>query len=82
VEDSDLPPDLHVGTKHLLPATPPSSEGAKRRKVHALQYVNHTVPLSKSDDKPMDPVPAFAASPGYLSARSILDTTSDAYSVP
>ncbi len=29
--DSSLPPELHVGTKHLLPATPPSSEGAKRR---------------------------------------------------
>ena len=74
-------PDLHVGTKHLLPATPPSSEGAKRRKAHALQYVTHTAPLSKSDDKPMDSVPA-SASPGYLGAGGILDTTSDAYSVP
>ena len=72
VEDSGLSPDLHVGTKHLLPATPPSSEGAKRRKAHALQYVTHTAPLSKSDDKPMDSVPASA---------SILITTSDANSV-
>ena len=38
VEDSGLSPALHVGTKHLLPTTPPSSEGAKRRKAHALQY--------------------------------------------
>jgi hypothetical protein len=70
--DSSLPPELHVGIKHLLPATPPSSEGAKRRKAHALQYETHTAPLSKSDDKPMDSVPASAF---------ILNATSDANSV-
>ena len=76
MEDSGLSPDLHVGTKHLLPAMPPSSEGAKRRKAHALQYVT----LSKSDDKPMDSVPA-SASPGYFGAGGTLHTISDANSV-
>jgi hypothetical protein len=53
VEDSGLPPDLHVGTKHLQLATPPSSERCYlRRKAHAWQYVTYTVPLSKSQWTP------------------------------
>jgi hypothetical protein len=72
---------MHVGTKHLLPTPPPSSEGANHRKAHSLQYVTHTVPPSKFDNKPMDSVPA-SMSPGSAGIEGAPHTTSDANRVP
>ena len=78
--DSSSPSDLHVGGKHLLPTPPPSSEGAKRRKAHSMQYVTHTMPLFQPDDKPMDSAPDLE-SPGYMGIKSVPDTISDGHRV-